>query len=191
MDFYCINLQKRFDRKDSIIKQFGEQNISVEFFNGLDAKQLNIHSKLRTKGMVGCFISHHMLHLKLQSKNTKWSAIIEDDLIICKNLLYYLHSWIKTAPEDADILFFGYHRRPESKTINISPDWLSIDKFYGAHFYLVKTESLCKIISLTSVIENEIDVQIVKYIQKGDLIGYCSVVPLGRQSGSETNVQKP
>lgn len=190
MVFHCINLERRKDRKESILTQFGEQNLSVEFFPGLDAKQLNIHSKLRTSGMAGCFVTHHLLYLNLLDSQDKWSVIIEDDLIVCKDLLYYMQSWMETIPDDADIAFFGYYKRPKCSITQINKDWLKIDKFYGTHFYIVKTESLPKIINLTSVIENQIDLQLVKYIDKGDLKAYCSIIPLGKQSGSETDVQK-
>lgn len=190
MKFYCINLEKRTDRKNSIIEQFAKQNIDLEFFPGLDAKILGVVSLLKTKGMTGCYISHHLLHLKLKSAEDEWSIIIEDDLIICKDLIYHVELWLKTIPKDADIGFFGYYKRKGSSSIHITRDWLFIDKFYGAHFYAVKTSSLPKIIKYTSKIENQIDVQIIDNIQKGNLKGYCSVIPLGKQSGSETNVQK-
>lgn len=190
MEFHCINLDRRKDGKISIIEQFAKQNLNIKFFNGLDGKQLGIKSKLRTSGMTGCFISHYLLYTQLQSQNNEWNAIIEDDLVVCDDLLYHMELWLKTIPNDADIAFFGYYARPKSSSKQITKDWLTISDFYGTHFYLVKTSSLPKIINLTSVIDDQIDIQIIKCIQKGDLKGYCSVIPLGRQSGSETDVQK-
>ena len=111
---------------------------------------------------------------------------LEFEKILCNKFYNY---WLNLK-QKMDIGFFGYYKRKGSSSIHITRDWLFIDKFYGAHFYAVKTSSLPKIIKYTSKIENQIDVQIIDNIQKGNLKGYCSVIPLGKQSGSETNVQK-
>lgn len=189
VDIYCINLKDRKDRKDSILENFKDENIT--FFDALNGKQLGIYSLwLRTQGMVGCFLSHHALYRHIAATTDKdWTIIIEDDLIPTSNWKEFFLKWISEIPDDADVAMIGWYKRNKNTKIQNIGNWTIVDKWYGMHFYAVRTSSLEKIIGLTSSISNQIDLQLCELSLQNKLKIYNAVIPLGKQSGSKTNVQ--
>jgi GR25 family glycosyltransferase involved in LPS biosynthesis len=122
MRFYVINLKRRSDRKESILKQFKKYNITnYEIVEAIDGEKLTdnyinpllnndqilkIHQKQMSKGEVGCFLSHLKIFKKILKYGSR-SIILEDDALLTdrikfikdlpiiddKNTIYFFHFW--------------------------------------------------------------------------------------------------
>jgi hypothetical protein len=87
IDFKCISLKKRNDRRDWINSHLPMFNIKYEFFDAItDNNEYNINfPKEYNKGQIGCFLSHYKL-LKTHNSN-KILGIFEDDVELCDDFL--------------------------------------------------------------------------------------------------------
>ena len=97
-----INLKRRIDRKNYIIKQLSENNITnYDIFEAIDGKKLNFNINLQLlfekndfnyrKGVIGCALSHiHLWNELINDNNSKYYVILEDDIDLCNNFKQYL-----------------------------------------------------------------------------------------------------
>ena len=85
VDFKCINLKKRNDRRDWINSHLPKFNINYEFFDAIvDDNEYDVSfPKAYSKGQKGCFLSHYKL-LKTHDSN-KILGILEDDVQLCED----------------------------------------------------------------------------------------------------------
>jgi GR25 family glycosyltransferase involved in LPS biosynthesis len=97
-----INLKRRIDRKNYIIKQLSENNITnYDIFEAIDGKKINCNINLQLlfegndfnykKGVIGCALSHiHLWNELINDNNSKYYVILEDDIDLCNNFKQYL-----------------------------------------------------------------------------------------------------
>lgn len=93
---YCINLEKRKDRLESIKKQFDKIADVLVRVEGID-----------TKSSYGCGLSHLKCIQLAKEKNLDYILVIEDDCIFKKGAKKILIDAIKRLGNDWDILLGG------------------------------------------------------------------------------------
>jgi GR25 family glycosyltransferase involved in LPS biosynthesis len=112
---YVINLDHSKDRLKFISDQLRKEGISFERYpaiNGglLDKDKLIREGKLTyekmTKGAIGCYLSHYNIWKKELNKGRN-ILVLEDDVIIGKNLIKNFKEIYKQIPENWDIIYFG------------------------------------------------------------------------------------
>jgi GR25 family glycosyltransferase involved in LPS biosynthesis len=102
-----INLTRRVDRKNSILKQFKEQSIeNYSFFEAVDGATLDDNEDMITlferndfmysKPVIGCTLSHLRLWKQLlDDDDHDFYVILEDDIHICPNFNTHLSTVCK------------------------------------------------------------------------------------------------
>lgn len=110
---YLINLDVDTDRREMMLKRFGELEVEVERFPAIDGRQMTeAEYQLFTterpeapwgRGQAGCFLSHFGVWEKVANSDSELAAIFEDDLIVSDDVAALLSdvSWL---PPDYDIV---------------------------------------------------------------------------------------
>jgi FkbM family methyltransferase len=158
IDFKCISLNERKDRRDWINSHLPNFNIKYDFFDAIvDNNEYNINfPKSYNKGQKGCFLSHYKL-LKTHNSD-KILGIFEDDVILCEDFLERFKYIEDNFDLEWDIFFLSsyYHLNEHKDRWNDSGDFeltniKYIHRVYGAfttHSYLVNPKSINKILNL-------------------------------------------
>ena len=119
-----VNMKKREDRKNSIIKIFSDINFEeYSFYEAVDGKSIPLNSHIKAlfngndfgnrKGVIGCALSHYNIWIKLLKDDASdFYVIFEDDFIISDKFTEYFN---KSKNYLTDILFLGYHSRTDNK----------------------------------------------------------------------------
>lgn len=115
-NIFCINLEKRTDRKEKLEKMLTDVKLTVEWFRGYDGSLLtpfvdkNIMVR-RTPGYLGCLLSHLEIIKISYRRKYETILILEDDISIHKNLhqeFNKIANDIKNENIDWDVLYLGH-----------------------------------------------------------------------------------
>jgi GR25 family glycosyltransferase involved in LPS biosynthesis len=167
---YIINLKRRTDRKENMIKEFEKENITnykfIEAFDGTDDKIIEKFDKLKNKtniinsGHYACLLSHIKAILLAKKKNYNSVIILEDDVFFDNNFLEKIKN-IKIV--DYDMIYLGGITSRIKLFFN---KWAKTNYIIGAYAYLIKKNiydvilnELCKLIDF-------VDLCYLKNIQK-------------------------
>jgi GR25 family glycosyltransferase involved in LPS biosynthesis/tetratricopeptide (TPR) repeat protein len=114
-----INLERRPDRKEEMVKKLKEQDITnYEFVKAVDGKELTPTNEIKEmfegncffyrKAVIGCALSHINLWKQLvEDELNDYYIIIEDDVTLASNFSEKLNIAIKKFKEGADFLYLG------------------------------------------------------------------------------------
>ena len=129
---WCINLEYRTDRKETMIQEFTKHNIdqintnkvylnSYKFFKAIDKNKLTASEELKhlfrncdfrhKRGIIACCLSHHSLYKQLYSDPIyDYYIIFEDDVKFEPDFKFKIHQVLSELEsiEDWDIIFLGY-----------------------------------------------------------------------------------
>ena len=182
-----LNIQ-RFEAIDT------RNNKYMKYINKIDKKayerlQMTIvtgkrvdHSHL-TPGAVGCYLSHMNVYMYALSKGYKNIFIFEDDAKFPIAFKYRFKNYMKHAPEDYDILLFGWINLGYIDHIN--KYWNRLYNFWLLHGYIISESGMKKLLkygyqnidvqldSLISRHTNDIKVYAVnspRFIRQGNII---------------------
>lgn len=118
----CVNLEKRIDRKEYIIKLFNENLIiDYEFYKAIDGLKLEPTKEIYNlfkkndfgfrKSFIGCALSHYNLWKELLLSEYDYYIIFEDDIKVSKKFRLKLHNVIDKINIDInkyDYILLGY-----------------------------------------------------------------------------------
>jgi GR25 family glycosyltransferase involved in LPS biosynthesis len=168
-----INLLRRPDRKNNVIQNFKNANITnYEFIEAVDGNALIPTSEIITlfkgndfgnrRGVVGCALTHYNLWKNLLESDFDYFLIMEDDFKIVKTFKAEIE---KINFEKYDILLMGYHmfsdtlekvksiyqrnynQKCKNEDMNIIIDKLQMDYFIGGtHCYSINKSGAKKLI---------------------------------------------
>ena len=108
-----ISLDNAHDRRQHIKEQFDTHNISYEFFNAVNATEIDtVAEKLNIsitntrlgKNEIACFLSHASIWQLAVDNNYPYVCIFEDDIYLGEDSEFYLNNILEWKPEDAHIL---------------------------------------------------------------------------------------
>lgn len=147
----CINLERRTDRKQNMIKLFDMHNITnYNFFNAIDGLNIDINNPqlsffkhdmnvVKRRGVVGCALSHYNVwNNLLNDKEHECYVIVEDDIRLVPNFKRHLENYINKMTQLTQFIFLGIHVTRENSVIskNIYRDDNSYDIFpLSRHFF--------------------------------------------------------
>lgn len=89
----------------------------------------NITNPNFSNNIIGNQLSHMHILEKIVNENIEESVIFQDDVILCKNFKLHLEDVIKHKPDDADIIWLGFHAK------NIFKDFQGVDLSKDHHFH--------------------------------------------------------
>lgn len=150
---YCINLQRRPDRKDSFLSKIKDSiyysMLDIEIVDAVDRDNIDkdvFEGVLNTTGEIGCYLSHINCFLRLLStpKTTNFCMIYEDDAL-CKDTLKEI---LDTEPtKKYDLLILGSNYRKGDNITCVDDDEIkqkictNLEYVFGAHAYLINKKA--------------------------------------------------
>jgi GR25 family glycosyltransferase involved in LPS biosynthesis len=193
---YCLNLERRSDRKDAITKLFRERNIKhFNFYKAVDGKDLAPTEDLEKlfknndfgsrKAVIGCALSHYNMWKELLQTKYDYFLIMEDDIEIdidYTNIIDKLVYDMYKFDSYWDIFYLGYsmfqhHLKPNTHVYRKSNKDITIhelnnDFYIGGFFgYLISRSGAEKLVSFIEQngIKHGIDYLPKKYRKELDL----------------------
>ena len=173
MKTYIVNLKKREDRRQQMIKLFSNINfINYEFYEAINGFEIPLTLEIKNlfegndfgnrKGIIGCALSHYNLWLKLANDNLNdYYIIFEDDIHISDNFMEELNKAIKLLDDNMntvnniDFLYLGYSKYIDSENRDyddsgeIKIKEINIDNFVGGTFgYIATKKGALKILDI-------------------------------------------
>lgn len=110
MHVYCINLERRDDRRERAATEFAREGLDVEFFRATDGRREAPRDIYLTPGEYGCAMSHVRVWRDMIAKNHRVALILEDDVELCLNFKDKLNEVLQEATlvPGWDMIFIGY-----------------------------------------------------------------------------------
>ncbi len=154
IETFVINLEKRKDRRLSMIEKMGAREYS--FFNAIDGREISGGKHIKylfrnndfnyVKPVVGCALSHYTLWNKLLNSPNDYFLILEDDITIEGDIFpVEVEKFMHENKDVVDVLFLGYHVNKDDEhffdtdeinVINNLPCW-----FVGGTFAYIITKN--------------------------------------------------
>ena len=142
---YCINLDRRPDRKQKCNEQFERIELDVEFFSAIDKEKILENRSNITTGQLACLSSHYNIIRKAEKYGHNKILILEDDVVFSDNLQEIFKNSIKDVPSDWMMLYFGGNHL--NGTIKITNNVYRMVSSLTTHAYAVKSDLYQTIIS--------------------------------------------
>jgi len=110
MHIYCINLERRTDRRTKVATEFAREGLDVEFFRAIDGRIEPPSDLYITPSEYGCASSHMRVWRDMVERGHEMALVLEDDVELCLNFKTKLQSVIEEATmvPDWDMIFMGY-----------------------------------------------------------------------------------
>ncbi|KAI4882407.1 hypothetical protein NFI96_025174 [Prochilodus magdalenae] len=170
-EVFLINLQRRTDRRERMLRALREQEIDCKIVAAVDGKAMNVsevnalgihmlpgysdpyHGRPLTKGELGCFLSHYNIWKEIVERGLKASLVMEDDLrfeVFFKRRLKNLLSEVQSEGLDWDLIYIGRKRmqvdRPEKAVPNIH-NLVEADYSYWTLGYMISLQGAKKLMN--------------------------------------------
>ena len=169
LKIYFINLDSNIDRWQNIQKH----NLpNLHRFPAINGKLLNKDSLIKQNvvnpsnklrpGQLGCALSHIEVLKLSQLQPEKYSLILEDDVIIPKNLPQTLYNLQLHFPKKWDIIFLGgcnIHGKKYNEKF-IIPTNNDGSRNLCLHAYLVNKQNIKKILDILKPLHRPVDSQL-------------------------------
>ncbi|XP_026770270.1 procollagen galactosyltransferase 1 [Pangasianodon hypophthalmus] len=169
-EVFMINLLRRLDRRERMLRTLWEQEITCKIVNAVDGKALNesqiralgismlpgysdpYHGRPLTKGELGCFLSHYNIWTEIVERGLQRSLVIEDDLrfeLFFKRRLQKLMQEVEAEGLDWDLIYIGRKRMqmddPEKPVPNIR-NLVEADYSYWTLGYMISLQGANKLL---------------------------------------------
>uniref|UniRef100_A0A665VY97 procollagen galactosyltransferase n=1 Tax=Echeneis naucrates TaxID=173247 RepID=A0A665VY97_ECHNA len=171
-EVFMINLERRTDRRDRMLRTLYQQEINCKVVAAVDGKAMNIseihalgihmlpgysdpyHGRPLTKGELGCFLSHHKIwkEVNIGLRQLHTSLVIEDDLrfeVFFKRRLMNLISEVEDERLEWDLIYIGRKRmqvdHPEKAVPNIH-NLVEADYSYWTLGYMISLQGAEKLL---------------------------------------------
>lgn len=156
---FLINLPKRKDRLEH------STNVLTNFFGNYETSICHAVD-MPDNTTLAIRESHKKCIKYAVNFRLKYVLIIEDDICFRENSKPYFDELIQNLPEDYDVCLFGIYGGNVIDTDD--KYWNKINKFSGAHFYIINEKSYYKILNYngTQPIDHWIGENLKCYISK-------------------------
>ncbi|KAK4820405.1 hypothetical protein QYF61_026241 [Mycteria americana] len=169
-EIFMINLKRRKDRRDRMLRTLYEQEIAVKIVEAVDGKALNTSqlkalsidmlpgyrdpysSRPLTRGEIGCFLSHYYIWKEVVNRELEKTLVIEDDVRFehqFKRKLMKLMNDIEQAQLDWELIYIGRKRmqvqEPEKAVPNVM-NLVEADYSYWTLGYAISFQGAQKLI---------------------------------------------
>lgn len=191
---FCINLERRPDRRESteaVCKQLG---ITPVFFNAVDGQSMNlVHDNGKTPGMLGCYLSHFMLLQHCLLSGYEKVLILEDDIEIILGGKALLSHALPSLPKDWQFAYLGYTHLPDQrgKEKKVNDYWCVPAGCWGTQAYMINGREAMEIIyNALKKPKAQIDIDLSYTILPRSGLKYYGITPSClRQTKGRSDVQ--
>lgn len=160
MHVYCINLERRADRREHAQKEFDREGVTdVEFFKATDGRLEAPDYIFVSKPEYGCSDSHWRVYRDIVKNGYERALIFEDDVHLAPNFKTKLEiAMEEVSPFEWDLFYLGHN-------LSIKEEFLTSNIFAGkplaTHAYVITLEAAKKICNLdTKLIRHSIDFEL-------------------------------
>jgi GR25 family glycosyltransferase involved in LPS biosynthesis len=188
-----INLERRSDRKENMIREFEKQGITLReenFVKAVDGKELKLTEELYElfkgnnfnyrQGVIGCALSHYYLWKQLVNDETfDYYVIMEDDINLCDDFKKYFGQFVVKNKIVNDLMFLGYSMYSRNKQQQLTCDHTLIDfrkNLYVGGFFCYTITKTCANKLVSHILHNGIKQAIDCIVNSTDL-NCIEVVP--------------
>lgn len=139
---FCLNLDRRPDRKLRAWEQFRREGMTVERLAAPDAAEMGI-TEPRGYEKIGpraCAAAHRLAWREARRRGAEAVLVFEDDVILAQGFRERLEAWLEAVPHDWTMLYLGgvFRDPPEM----IARGLLRVrGHTWDMHAYAVKAES--------------------------------------------------
>jgi GR25 family glycosyltransferase involved in LPS biosynthesis len=180
---YCINLERRPDRREQAEAEFETLAFDVEFWPATDGKQGAPQGIRITESEWGCADSHIRIWKDIVEQNYSVALVFEDDVRILPQFSEKLEQVLAEAPPNWDIINLGT-MDGRDRGERVSP-LLREGATYGTHCYLISNRGARKMAFWDAAdLRYGIDSQIARSPYKL----YYADVPLANQMSTTSSV---
>jgi GR25 family glycosyltransferase involved in LPS biosynthesis len=148
--WYIIHMKEAIEREDLVKnaeEMFGAKRFESVKGDEVFSKYAELKHPLATekvsKGMMGCTESHLQLLKRGLESDSKYLGILEDDVVFSVDKKE-IEEWLEQLPYDWDIALVGTNENVRSSPINSKT--MKVTRFWGTHAFIVRKESISKII---------------------------------------------
>ena len=162
MHAYCINLDKRTDRREDARTEFDREGLDVEFFSATDGRIDPPTGLYVTPAEYGCSMSHTRIWRDMVRNGYETALVFEDDVCLVPNFKTKLEGILEEAKDIPwDIIHLG-PLLPILKQ-NVSRT-LYEGQPLGTHAYLISLECARKISTFdASLMKVSVDFQLNRF----------------------------
>lgn len=190
---YCVNLERRPDRKQHAIEQFQKAGITgYDFFKAIDGKAEGFQNKGDINpGMIGCFLSHKRILKEALDNNYNMIAVFEDDLLIMPGFQQFMKIALPVIPPDWQFVFLGCqeHSGFGSHKEQVNNFWVVPNCAWGTQAYMIRgNDAIRAIYSKLEKMEMQIDMQLAHIALPESGVRYYSVFPTNVVSQDYANL---
>jgi GR25 family glycosyltransferase involved in LPS biosynthesis len=162
MHAYCINLEKRADRRETAGAEFEREGLDVEFFPATDGRVDTPAGLYVNPAEYGCSMSHTRVWRDMVEKGYEMALVFEDDVCLTPHFKTKLDELLK---EVAEIHWDIIHLGPLLPIIkqHITP-LIYEGQPLGTHAYLISLECAKKIAPFdASLMKVSVDFQLNRF----------------------------
>ena len=172
MHTYCINLEKREDRRKSAGEEFKREGVEVEFFPATDGRISPPRGLYLSPAEYGCAMSHTRIWRDMIEKGHEMALIFEDDVCLIPNFKTKLNEILfESIGLPWDIIHLG-PILPISKNKKITS--LYEGQALGTHAYIITLECAKKIAQFDpKLMKVPVDFQLNRFPLKIFCVGTC------------------
>jgi len=123
---YYINLDRRPDRKQHVLKQIHAEKIpynKVVRFRAIDGstckfsdeelkmfEHIDFKHASNEKSLMGNQLSHYYVLKEMVEKKYKNIVVVQDDVVFKKDFMKHLEKVLENMPKDAEMINIGFHK---------------------------------------------------------------------------------
>jgi len=131
MKVFIINLPESVERKEYMLTQCKALSLDVEVFNAVAGRKLtpeevSMHtrtlSEVATPGELGCALSHISIYRNIIENNIPYALILEDDIIINKDLPLILDE-VSQSINKKEIILLNQAKQYLNKVVRTIPGY--------------------------------------------------------------------
>ena len=143
---YCINLDRRPDRWESVSKFFQEQNLEVERWSAVDGQKLTFQYETTKayNGEFGGLLSHYNVICDANKHNYENVLIFEDDVRSKFNILNRIDELLINKDLKFDMLYLGGNHI--GGLVQMDQFLFKMNRSYAIQAYIVNKNAYDKII---------------------------------------------
>ena len=187
---FCINLERRPDRRNLAKQEFEKINLDFDFFPGVDGHLLEAKGKIKN-GAIGCVLSHLELFKHIKSLEGEVFMITEDDVVFGPSFIENYRNYSQRVPKDWHLLYFGGNHTNSVLNI-IDRNVHRLQNTYTTHCYLVKKSCIDILISeidTDDIFNHEADVHLASIQKKFPCYGFTPALAWQRDGFSDIEMK--
>ena len=186
---FCINLDSRKDRWETVQHQFDLHTLSIERIPAINGCDLGLDFPPEIKeGAVGCSLSHLFVMKYAKHLNLNNFLLIEDDIIFDDNLNNNFSKIVNQIHQDWDMLYLGGQHFHGMNLKQVNENIFKCEYTLAAHSVAFKHTVYDRFINSLVNITKPCDVH---YAQShADLNAYVIIPHLTWQSQSYSDIEK-